>query len=110
MEARLESMRADIVKAARQVDVEECRLEFRELFRELEGKVREDLLKQQQRLIAELRAETNTAFRSEAAAVAALDEQLWLTDQRLGQRLDELARAHAQSPRPNPAPRSPSMH
>jgi len=48
----------------------------------------------QRRLVSELRAETTAAFRSEAAAVAALDEQLWLTDQRLGQRIDELARAH----------------
>merc|ERR1719271_2411241 len=56
-----------------------------------------ELAKQQQRLIAELRAETNTAFRSEAAAVAALDEQLWLTDQRLGQRIDELAHSHREA-------------
>lgn len=49
------------------------------------------------RLMTELRAETSSAFRSEAAAVAALDEQLWLTDQRLGQRIDELAHSHRES-------------
>lgn len=45
----------------------------------------------QKRLAAELRAETVAAIRTEKSAVAALDEQLWLTDQRLGQRIDELA-------------------
>jgi len=43
------------------------------------------------------RGEITTAFKSEAAAVAALDEQLWLTDQRLGQRIDELVRSHRDS-------------
>lgn len=97
VERRLESFRSELLKAARQVDVEECRLEFRELFRELEGAVRDDVYKQQQRLISELRTETSAAFRNEAAAVAALDEQLWLTDQRLGQRIDDLMRAQKEA-------------
>jgi len=97
LESVLEGFRSDLMKAAKRVDLEECRLEFRELVRELEGATREDLNKQQQRLIAELRAETSTAFRSEAAAVAALDEQLWLTDQRLGQRIDELSHSHRET-------------
>ena len=33
------------------------------------------------------------ALNRESAAIAALDEQLWITDQRLGQRIDELHRA-----------------
>jgi hypothetical protein len=60
--------------------------------RDLED-VREDV----DRKIKELRAETHAAFRNEAAAVASLDEQLWLTDQRLGQRIDDLARSQRDS-------------
>lgn len=97
LEGRMENLRIQLVKAAKQVDVEDCRLEFRELFQELESKHREESGKHLQRLIAELRAETSSAFRSEAAAVAALDEQLWLTDQRLGQRIDELVHSHRDS-------------
>merc|ERR1712118_433771 len=63
----------------------------------LRSELIQDIAKQQQRLVSELRGEITTAFKSEAAAVAALDEQLWLTDQRLGQRIDELARAHCES-------------
>mmetsp|Transcript_54488 Transcript_54488/g.129898 ORF Transcript_54488/g.129898 Transcript_54488/m.129898 type:complete len:449 (-) Transcript_54488:177-1523(-) len=44
--------------------------------------------------ITELRAEMTAAFQREAAAVVALDEQVWLTDQRLGQRIDELMQIH----------------
>eukprot|EP00929_Paragymnodinium_shiwhaense_P122203 TRINITY_DN9481_c1_g3_i1.p1 TRINITY_DN9481_c1_g3~~TRINITY_DN9481_c1_g3_i1.p1 ORF type:complete len:520 (-),score=158.05 TRINITY_DN9481_c1_g3_i1:422-1981(-) len=54
----------------------------------------QELALQQQRLLNEFRADTTAAFRNEAATVAALDEQLWLTDQRLGQRIDELAHLH----------------
>merc|ERR1711957_979776 len=53
----------------------------------------------QRRIVAELRLETAAALRSEASAVAALDEQLWLTDQRLGQRIDEPAHFHLQERR-----------
>eukprot|EP00747_Dinoflagellata_sp_TGD_P022171 gnl/TRDRNA2_/TRDRNA2_128949_c0_seq1.p1 gnl/TRDRNA2_/TRDRNA2_128949_c0~~gnl/TRDRNA2_/TRDRNA2_128949_c0_seq1.p1 ORF type:complete len:626 (+),score=142.18 gnl/TRDRNA2_/TRDRNA2_128949_c0_seq1:63-1940(+) len=38
-------------------------------------------------------AEMRAMLKCEQNAVAALDEQLWLTDQRLGQRIDELAHA-----------------
>lgn len=54
----------------------------------------EDLLGHAQKLTAELRVETSAARKSDASALAALDEQLWLTDQRLGQRIDELAHLH----------------
>ena len=46
----------------------------------------------QQRLLTDLRTETTMAVQRESAAIAALDEQLWITDQRLGQRIDELGR------------------
>merc|ERR1712216_581304 len=41
-----------------------------------------------------MRSEIRTALRSEQNTLAAIDEQLWLTDQRLGQRIDDLASAH----------------
>merc|ERR1712217_709630 len=55
----------------------------------------EELTSLQRRSASELRVEVRTAIRNEAAAVAALDEQLWLTDQRLGERIDELMHVHA---------------
>lgn len=90
LEARVESLYVQVVNAAKQEELQELRGAFEEAQRTLSS----ELLKHQQRLVSELRAETSTAFRSEAAAVAALDEQLWLTDQRLGQRIDELAHSH----------------
>jgi len=47
----------------------------------------------QRRLAAELRSEMRGLLKGEQSAIAALDEQLWRTDQRLGQRIDELAQA-----------------
>lgn len=44
----------------------------------------------QQRLLAEVRS----GSRGQTAALAALDEQLWLTEQRLGRRIDDLTAAH----------------
>eukprot|EP00928_Gymnodinium_smaydae_P037880 TRINITY_DN26241_c0_g1_i2.p1 TRINITY_DN26241_c0_g1~~TRINITY_DN26241_c0_g1_i2.p1 ORF type:complete len:844 (+),score=200.43 TRINITY_DN26241_c0_g1_i2:142-2532(+) len=44
------------------------------------------------RLTAELKIELRTGMRTEAAALAALDEQLWLTDRRLGTRIDAVER------------------
>eukprot|EP00927_Polykrikos_kofoidii_P077118 TRINITY_DN7409_c0_g1_i1.p1 TRINITY_DN7409_c0_g1~~TRINITY_DN7409_c0_g1_i1.p1 ORF type:complete len:1487 (-),score=348.93 TRINITY_DN7409_c0_g1_i1:36-4496(-) len=58
----------------------------------------------QKRAVGELRVEVRTALRNEAATVAALDEQVWLTDQRLGQRIDEVARQAQLQPQ---QPRSP---
>ncbi|CAE7897851.1 unnamed protein product [Symbiodinium sp. KB8] len=60
---------------------------------EAQVRLSEDVVALQQRLVAELRAETTTALNRESAALAALDEQLWITDQRLGQRIDELAQS-----------------
>lgn len=44
----------------------------------------------QKKAASELRMEVRAALRNEATAVAQLDEQLWLTDQRLGQRIDKV--------------------
>jgi hypothetical protein len=63
--------------------------EIRSQVRASETMLRQEVASARQALTAELAS----AMRSEAAAIAALDEQLWLTDQRLGQRVDELARA-----------------
>lgn len=59
-----------------------------------QARLGEDLVALQQRLISELRAETTAAFKNEAAGVKALDEQLWRSDQQLGQRIDKLAHLH----------------
>lgn len=102
------SLAHDGQRFASRAELEESRRQLSESQAHL-GK---ELAALQDQSLAELRAETTAAFRSEAAAVAALDEQLWLTDQRLGQRLDELARAHAQpaasSCRPSSGRSSPS--
>lgn len=52
--------------------------------------VKEEVVSAQRRLGAELRAEIRSAIKQEQTTMSALDEQLWLTDQRLGQRIDEL--------------------
>mmetsp|Transcript_87535 Transcript_87535/g.138233 ORF Transcript_87535/g.138233 Transcript_87535/m.138233 type:complete len:628 (-) Transcript_87535:11-1894(-) len=57
------------------------------------SEVRQDVEASHKKLVADLRAETTAAFRSQSASFAALDEQVWLTDQRLGQRIDEVAQA-----------------
>jgi hypothetical protein len=85
------------LQAARASDVDDCRREFRDGFNQVEGRLLQDLERQQNRLLTDLRAEITAHLRSEAGAVAALDEQLWLTDQRLGQRIDELARMQRES-------------
>mmetsp|Transcript_6818 Transcript_6818/g.12000 ORF Transcript_6818/g.12000 Transcript_6818/m.12000 type:complete len:427 (+) Transcript_6818:94-1374(+) len=67
--------------------------EVNELFQavqQLEAKIPAALREMKQE-ITDLRTEMTAAFQREAAAVVALDEQVWLTDQRLGQRIDALA-------------------
>ena len=55
-------------------------------------RLREELLASQRKLTGEVR-EARSLFKEEQNAIAALDEQLWLTDQRLGQRIDEILQA-----------------
>lgn len=55
-----------------------------------QARLGEELVSLQQRLIAELRAETTAALNRESSAIAGLDQQLWITDQRLGQEIAEL--------------------
>merc|ERR1712060_581153 len=42
------------------------------------------------RLSADLKVEVRASIKQEQNNIVALDEQLWMTDQRLGQRIDEL--------------------
>merc|ERR1712150_196094 len=53
----------------------------------------EDVANSQRRISAELRGEMKAALKQEQSSVAALDEQLWLTDQRLGQRIDDMTQS-----------------
>ncbi|CAE8624259.1 unnamed protein product, partial [Polarella glacialis] len=80
--------------------------------------LREELAALQRRLGAEMTAEARALHKQEQNAIAALDEQLWLTDQRLGQRIDELAQVASRADRTigvaevaedvrSPAPRTP---
>lgn len=70
--------------------LDEARKRLREDFELWQGSLEQDVAALQRKGAAELRVEVRTAIRNEAAAVAALDEQLWLTDQRLGGRINEL--------------------
>lgn len=96
-QTRFESLTREVNKCISQADVlsvaEESRQGLRSI-RERQLQFEETLKSTMQRQIEELHEEMTMAFRSEATAVAALDEQLWLTDQRLGQRIDELAHVH----------------
>jgi len=86
IEGQLESLRNEVAVAARQSDLEEVQ----RLFEKAHRRLGDDLIAHQQRLISELRSETTAALKDEADHVAALDEQVWLSDQRLGQRVDKV--------------------
>mmetsp|Transcript_99823 Transcript_99823/g.177670 ORF Transcript_99823/g.177670 Transcript_99823/m.177670 type:complete len:941 (+) Transcript_99823:57-2879(+) len=84
--------------------LEESRRGLRADFESWQSGLEQDVTALQQKGAAELRVEVRTAIRNEAAAVAALDEQLWLTDQRLSRRIDDLE-ASSQKPLNSPPPR-----
>lgn len=65
--------------------------EFRSQITEAQVCLGEELANVQQRLIADLKAETTRGINRVNSSIAALDEQLWITDQRLGQRIDDLS-------------------
>jgi len=96
LELRLEKNQQDLKagQTSGHVGFSEAAEELKRQAHESQIKFSEELTALQQKLVGELRAEMAAAFRSEAATVAALDEQIWLTDQRLGQRIDELAHLH----------------
>lgn len=70
------------------VDAEEFRREVQGRFEEWRALLLDDMRK--------LRAEIKDALRNEVAVVSSLDEQLWITDQRLGQRIDAVSRSHCE--------------
>merc|ERR1711879_685381 len=74
---------------ARQADCTELRL--RKQVEDSQDRLGEDLASLQRRLVAELRAETVAALQSESDAIARLDKRLWVLDQRVERRLDDLA-------------------
>ncbi|CAJ1447428.1 unnamed protein product [Effrenium voratum] len=87
IEEKVESFMGDRMESLRK----ECHQDAKGYVQDAQVRLSEDVASMQQRLISELRAETTLALSRESAAIAALDEQLWITDQRLGQRIDELA-------------------
>lgn len=94
LETRVEALRKDVEAAASHKTLEtrlrDSRQELRTQIDESEVQVSEKLTTLQQKHLAKLRAETNAALKNVAAAVTHLDEQLWRTDQRLGQRIDNM--------------------
>lgn len=90
--SQLEAIEEKMQSELRTVRSEYCQ----EMQNQLEGTralLGEDLATLQQRLVSELRAETIAAISRESAAIASLDEQLWISDQRLSRRIDELVHA-----------------
>ncbi|CAE7873567.1 unnamed protein product [Symbiodinium microadriaticum] len=90
---QIEDKLETLVQSRLEVLRQECHQDAQSCVQEAQVRLSEDVVALQQRLVAELRAETTTALNRESAALAALDEQLWITDQRLGQRIDELAQS-----------------
>jgi len=65
--------------------------EFRSQITEAQVCLGEELANVQHRLISDLKTETTLGINRVNSSIAALDEQLWITDQRLGQRIDDLS-------------------
>jgi len=86
LEETMESFIGDRLERLRK----ECHEDAKGYFQDVQVRLSDDLVAMQQRLVSDLRAETTLALNRESAAIAALDEQLWITDQRLGQRIDDL--------------------
>merc|ERR1712125_260813 len=59
--------------------------------------LREELRQEHRKLNGEFQAELRALRKQGESQLAALDEQLWLTDQRIGQRIDDLCRTVAQA-------------
>merc|ERR1712083_1214214 len=56
----------------------------------LQRSLRKELEQLHWRLSAELKVECRASIKQAQNNIMALDEQLWMTDQRLGQRIDEV--------------------
>lgn len=86
VEKRLEGLREEIV--ASNMARESCDVRIRETQADVHKVIESTKV-----IATELRSEMKSLLKNEQNAVAALDEQLWLTDQRLGTRIDELIQA-----------------
>mmetsp|Transcript_44354 Transcript_44354/g.105013 ORF Transcript_44354/g.105013 Transcript_44354/m.105013 type:complete len:378 (+) Transcript_44354:94-1227(+) len=89
-EARIGEQVLVVIRARTDDCMQECRQRIQQALSSLEGQAGKQHASAQEKLIADLRAEIAVAFRDEAATVAALDEQIWMTDRRLGQRIEAL--------------------
>merc|ERR1740129_1440917 len=97
-EGRIERLQVELTTAIATRDSFEFRIkegqdELRRLVECFQAKVPEELADLQRRMLQEVRGEVRAMISNERHAIAAIDEQLWLTDQRLGQRIDEIAHA-----------------
>lgn len=97
-ESRLQQLRDGLLshESAHKELREELIVEVREGRDEVEswqGNFREEVETLQRKLAADIRGEVRALLKTDQNAIAMLDEQLWLTDQRLGQRIDELVQS-----------------
>eukprot|EP00929_Paragymnodinium_shiwhaense_P050902 TRINITY_DN25628_c0_g1_i1.p1 TRINITY_DN25628_c0_g1~~TRINITY_DN25628_c0_g1_i1.p1 ORF type:complete len:753 (-),score=163.62 TRINITY_DN25628_c0_g1_i1:203-2461(-) len=95
LEDRIERLQVELATGAASKEAFEFRHregleEVRKSLDMTQGSFRDELVAHMKRSSSELRAEVRAALKNEQNAIAALDEQLWLTDQRLGQRIDEV--------------------
>jgi len=99
IEERLERLRSELSNATRSLHEFERRLDYNQ--RQLKDHVQawSADLKQEigtsNTLWQEIRSEISAEMRKQREAVSALDEQLWVSDKRLGARIDELSQSHA---------------
>jgi len=70
---------------------EQMQLDVQQQLDSFHARLQQEVSLHLQHTVEELRLETRSAIRSEASAVASLDQQLFVMDQRLGKRIDELA-------------------
>jgi len=96
-ERQLSSLRQELGGAKEQSGQEQTADRVEDLQRGLEKRLEvwqvaleQELSNMNRRAASEIRAETRKALHAEAAAVAALDEQLWLTDKKLSRRIEEV--------------------
>lgn len=73
----------------RQVEMDESRLKRQ--MEESQDRLREEILARQHRSFSDLRNEMTLAIQNEATAIAALDKRFYVLDQRVSQRIEELA-------------------
>jgi len=92
LQGRVDRLQVDLSTGIAGRDSFDARLrDSQDEIRRIIAEFREEQSSISRRLTAEMRGEIRAAMKADQNQIAALDEQLWLTDQRLGQRIDELA-------------------